>query len=140
MGSLSLLDLSRREFLNKIVKTSAGVLVLPVAGSLGVAVISGCGKKKNSGDSSSSGSSGSDTTVYMVDAAGIGPHTHSFSIPNATLQMPPASGFTASTSSAAGHTHQITLMQTDLVGIAAAMSVAGNTTNNSGHSHSFTFP
>jgi hypothetical protein len=102
--------------------------------SLGAVVLAGCGDSDD--DSGSSGSS----TVFTVDAAGVGPHTHTFSVPDATLATPPAAGFTTATSSTSGHSHSITLTQADLTNIAANMAVAANTTIVSAHAHAFTFP
>jgi hypothetical protein len=102
--------------------------------TLSAVVVSGCGNSEGV-----SGGSGG-TTIFTVDPAGVGPHIHSFSIPNSTLQMPPAGGFTASTTSNSGHSHSITLTQADLMDIEAGMAVSDSTTIASAHLHAFTFP
>jgi hypothetical protein len=94
---------------------------------------SGCGD-----DGTQAGGSGAPGVTFSVDPA-VG-HIHSFTIPQAVLDNPPAAGYTALTSNVNAHTHQIVLTQNEVMDIAASMAVMGTTGAGGGHTHGFTFP
>lgn len=125
--------IGRRAFLVRVVEAGSSTVLAPAAfTALGLG-LSGCGGGNGSGGS---GNTGVPSVMFTVDSADG--HTHTFSIPQATLDTPPGGGYSAATSST-GHTHRVTLSQADLVDIAANMAVNGTTTFGPGHEHNYTF-
>ena len=129
--------IGRREFLVRIVEAGSGAVLAPAVLSVVGLGLSGCGSGGDSGGSGNNGGGGTPGVMFSVDSASG--HTHTFSIPQATLDAPPGGGYSASTSFNSGHAHTVTLNQADLVDIAASIAVNGLTTVNSGHAHPYTF-
>lgn len=128
--------LGRREFLVRVWEAGTGAALAPAVLSVAGLNFLGCGSD-DSGGSGNNGGGGAGSVTFTV-AVNSG-HDHTFSIPQATLDTPPASGYSASTSSSSGHNHTVTLNQSDLIDIAASVTVNGATTINSGHNHSYAF-
>ena len=124
----------RREFLVRVVEAGSGIVlasaVLTVAG-LG---LPGCG----GGDGGGSGGGMSGVTIIV---ATVNSHSHSFTIPQDTLDNPPMIGYSASTSQSFAHTHSISLSEDDLIDIANSVPVNGTTmtTPFPGHEHGYAF-
>ena len=75
------------------------------------------------------------TEVSTIDGA----HSHSFTIPDAALTAPPASGYSDETTLNSGHTHTVTLTQSQLQQIQAGTAVTVTSSSASAHTHDFTF-
>ncbi len=112
--------MDRREV---IVKLGGLLLVLPAARVLGA-----CG-----GDSG-----GGTQSLTFVSSNDLG-HTHTVSLQMTDLTAPPAAGTTKTTSSELAHTHQVTLTSADLDSINQGNTVVKTTTNDDGHTHTFSF-
>ena len=132
--------IGRREFLVRIVEAGSGAVLAPAVLSVMGLGLSGCGSGGDSGGSGNNGGGGTPGVMFSVDSASG--HTHTFSIPQATLDAPPGAGYSASTSFNSGHAHMVTLSQAELVDIAASLAVSGRTTPDGDptHDHSYTFP
>lgn len=129
--------IGRREFLIRVVEAGTSTALAPAVLSVVGLGLPGCGNDSGSGGSGNTGGGGAPSVMFTVDRASG--HNHTFSIPQTTLDTPPAGGYTASTGVSAGHAHTVTLSQADLVDIVASITVNGVTTVNSGHAHPYAF-
>ena len=79
----------------------------------------------------------------VVSSAGSAPggysHSHIVAVLLADLANPPAAGVTYLTSSAEGHSHQVTLSKSDLADVQEGKTRSESTTVVSGHQHTFAF-
>ncbi len=75
---------------------------------------------------------------YLFTSSVNSGHSHTVEIKITDLSQPPEGGRTLSTSST-GHTHSVTLSQSDFVALEASETLVRSTTSNSGHLHTFTF-
>jgi len=119
--------MERREFLIGL----GAVLLVPAA----LAAVSGC--------SNSSSSPSPADSFNITSSAGSAPggysHSHIVAVLLADLANPPAAGVTYLTSSAEGHSHQVTLSKSDLADIQEGKTRTESTTVVSGHQHTFAF-
>ena len=129
--------IGRREFLIRVVEAGTSTALAPAVLSVVGLGLPGCGNDSGSGGSGNNGGGGEPSVMFTVASASG--HTHTFSIPQTTLDTPPAGGYTALTGRSAGHAHTIELSQPDLVDIVASITVNGVTTVNSGHAHPYAF-
>ena len=64
-------------------------------------------------------------------------HTHVVTLFRSDIESPPASGISMETSISAGHFHQMTMTQQELIAVNNGTTVSIVTTVDSGHSHAF---
>ena len=120
--------MKRREFVIALARMGGGVTLAPAFLTLTSLATPGC--------SSGSSSGGSSVSFDVNSASG---HFHRFEIPQSRLDAPPADGYSGSTTSTDGHTHVISLTQSELVDISDSMAVGGSTSSAAGHLHTFSF-
>ncbi|MDB4938476.1 MAG: hypothetical protein JWP87_5448 [Labilithrix sp.] len=136
--------MNRRAFLRDATRM---VLVLP----FGTFLVQ-CSNDDNSGTASSTNPTvpGSDTTPPdappHVDGANIvytssqtNAHSHSFSVPSASIESPPPTGVVGATTEAQLHSHNVNVTSTNLEDVKAGKAVKVLTTETAGHRHTFTF-
>ena len=75
---------------------------------------------------------------YLFTSSVDSNHAHTVEITFFDLSQPPEGGRSLTTSST-GHTHSVTLSTSDFAALEAGQTVIRNTSNNSGHLHTFTF-
>ncbi|MCH7575840.1 MAG: hypothetical protein IIA59_12055 [Candidatus Marinimicrobia bacterium] len=75
---------------------------------------------------------------YLFTSSIDSNHSHTVEITFADLSQPPEGGRSLTTSST-GHTHSVTLSTSDFAALEAGQTVIRNTSNNSGHRHTFSF-
>jgi len=117
--------MERREFL-----IGLGAAILAPAA---LAAISGC----SSSSSSPSPADSFNITSSTGNGPGGYPHSHIVAVLLADLANPPEAGVTYLTSSAEGHSHQVTLSKSDLADIQEGKTRSESTTVVSGHQHTF---
>lgn len=108
--------MERREFLIGL----GAALIIPTA----LAAISGC-----SGSSSSTPTDSFTVVSSTGSAPGGYPHSHTVAVMLADLSNPPAAGVTYLTSTAEGHTHQVTVSRTDLADLQEGKTRSESTTD-----------
>jgi hypothetical protein len=64
-------------------------------------------------------------------------HVHDVCVPATDLSTPPAAGAHYTTTNNSGHTHRLSLSQTQLQAIARGEAVAVTTTRDDGHTHAY---
>ena len=79
---------------------------------------------------------GSSNTFNIISSRDDG-HIHSISISNDFVDIPPSESKTINSSNSVGHTHRITLGQSDFESLAAGETIIKTSTSSSGHTHRF---
>jgi hypothetical protein len=128
---------SRRSFL---IATGKLIVLLPAGYAFASTV--GCGSSNSGGGEGSCGIAGrviDNGTTLVVTSECVGSHTHDFTIQDADLGTPPASGVSGETSTTESHTHTVTLTEADLAAIEAGTTVTKASGTTEGHTHNFAF-
>jgi hypothetical protein len=123
---------SRREFL-----TTAGKLVVAVPAGW-VLLQAGCGGSGAENCDNANGVVVTATEVTVTSQCASG-HVHAFDITTQELASPPQSGISGPTTESDGHTHTVSLTQSELQNIQAGTPVNKITNNVNGHTHVFNF-
>lgn len=97
---------------------------------------SGCGSSSSDYGSSPSPVTSSCTGIGATSSLAAG-HTHELCVPATDLSSPPANGTTYATSLTSGHSHSVTLTADQLRSLERGDSVTTTTTSVSGHTHDF---
>ncbi len=116
------IEINRREML---VRTGVILLLVPV----GVAC-SSYGTSSSGADSG--GCNGIDSTSSVAAS-----HVHMVCVLETDLTNPPAAGATYTTTNVGGHTHTVTLAQSDLQQLGAGGTVTVTSSNVQNHTHQF---
>jgi hypothetical protein len=116
------------------------VLTLPAVAVL-VRLLPACGDgygNGGSGDCSGAGDVSSGDGTLTVTSSCKGGHTHDLSIQESELAMPPAAGLTRDTTRIeGGHNHKVTLTAAQLAQIQGGETVTVTSTSSGGHTHGF---
>jgi hypothetical protein len=118
--------MERREFLIRSAKGGSLLLILPVGWT-----VAGCGS--NSTTPTGTGS------ALRFTSSNVQGHTHDFSIDLVDLTSPPVAGLSGDTTVSLGHTHTVSLSQSELQEIEAGQTISKDTSSVQGHTHNFAF-
>ena len=80
---------------------------------------------------------GAGSMVITVQSTVNAGHSHSAGLPEADLESMQSKSY--GSSSSGGHTHSVTLTAVNFETLRTSASVTVTSTNNSGHTHNFTF-
>ncbi len=80
---------------------------------------------------------GGSSNTFNISSSRDNGHIHSISISNDFVDIPPSESKTINSSNSVGHTHRITLGQSDFESLAAGETIIKTSTSSSGHTHRF---
>ncbi|GMQ80599.1 MAG: hypothetical protein BMS9Abin05_0027 [Rhodothermia bacterium] len=106
----------------------------------GAVYLVGCDSNSdNTGGNNNGGNNGGNNqpTILTATSTVVAGHSHSAQIPTADFAS--ASNETYDTSNSGGHIHMVTLSAAQLASLGSGGVVTVTSTNNSGHTHRFTF-
>ena len=123
--------MDRRKFIIK-----AGQAFPVVAGALYVV---GCDSYSDdgSGNGNGNGNGGNGTMTIVANSTVNSGHSHRIEFPEGDLTSSSAKSYRSTSSG--GHTHSVVLSQAQLTTIEGGGSVTVTSSNDSGHTHQFTF-